>query len=87
MAGDGLFPHPFQEVPFNPKRHRELVRGGVALAVIFIFLLVVAFYLYESSSANDTLWKQVKEAMQSVLPAVTSVLGTVLGFYFGSKKH
>jgi hypothetical protein len=25
--------------------------------------------------------------MSSVLPAVTSVLGTVVGFYFGSQKR
>jgi hypothetical protein len=32
-------------------------------------------------------WPQIKEAMPVILPAVSSVLGTSLGFYFGSQKR
>jgi high-affinity Fe2+/Pb2+ permease len=54
---------------------------------IAAFFVLVAFYLYEANHAPDTSWSRLKEAMQSILPAVTSVVGTVLGFYFGSQKR
>ncbi len=51
-----------------------------------MFLAVVIAYLSFAASSIDTTWVRVKDAMQAILPAVTSVLGTVLGFYFGSQK-
>ncbi len=77
---------PFQRVPYDPEPGRDKIRASVALAAMFIFALVVGWYLYFSSTATPENWKQMKDAMQAVLPAVTSVLGTVLGFYFGSQK-
>ncbi len=48
---------------------------------------MVAFYLIVSVLAPPQRWPQIKEAMLAILPAVTSVLGTTLGFYFGSQKR
>jgi preprotein translocase subunit SecE len=84
MADDPLFAPALKEVPFNRAKKREEVRGWIALSAVITFLLVVSFYLYQASRGTAT-WPNVKEAMQSVLPAVASVLGTVLGFYFGSQ--
>ncbi len=36
--------------------------------------------------STDARWSRVKDDMQAIFPAVTSILGTVLGFYFGSQK-
>jgi hypothetical protein len=74
--------------PYNPEPGREKIRGYVTIAATIVFGLVVIFFLIAALAApsNDA-WSRVKEAMQSVLPAVTSVLGTVLGFYFGSQKR
>jgi heme/copper-type cytochrome/quinol oxidase subunit 3 len=80
------FANPFQTKEYNPEQDREKIRGWVALAAAITFFAVVFFYLCEATRANGQ-WPQVKEAMQSVLPAVTSVLGTVVGFYFGSQKR
>ena len=66
---------------------RESVRGRITLVSSCTFLIVVAFYLLASLLAPSQQWPQVKEAMQATLPAVTSVLGTALGFYFGSQKR
>lgn len=75
------------DVPYNPDRLREIVRGLVTLVSGVCFLIVVVFYLWEASRTADSTWSQVKDAMEAVLPAVTSVLGTALGFYFGSQKR
>ena len=78
---------PFEFAVYDPSRDRELMRGRIALAVSLTFLFTIGFFLYEASKAGDAAWKQVTEAMHDVLPAVTTVLGTVLGFYFGSQKR
>jgi heme/copper-type cytochrome/quinol oxidase subunit 3 len=80
------FANPFETKEYNPEQDREKIRGQVALAAAITFFAVVFFYLFQATRATDQ-WPQVKEAMQSVLPAVTSVLGTVVGFYFGSQKR
>ena len=78
--------NPFKTGDYDPEPARESIRGQVTLAVAFCFFAVIVFYLYQASRASTT-WPQIKDAMQAVLPAVTSVLGTVLGFYFGSQKR
>ena len=52
-----------------------------------VFGAVLVTYLLGAMLASDARWARVKDAMQSVLPAVTSILGTVVGFYFGSQKR
>ena len=80
------FPVP-AATPYSPDRLREIIRGLVTLVAALCFLVVVAFYLIEAARSSDPGWTRIKDAMQSVLPAVTSVLGTALGFYFGSQKR
>ena len=82
-----VFPKSAELVDYDPEPARESIRGRITLAAAFTFFTVVSFYLIQSSRVGGTAWVQVKEAMQSVLPAVTSVLGTTLGFYFGSQKR
>jgi hypothetical protein len=83
---------PFVEVPlqardFDPEPARESIRGRVTLVAAGTFFLVIAFYLAASWLGPPQSWPQIKEANQAILPAVTSVLGTALGFYFGSQKR
>jgi Co/Zn/Cd efflux system component len=82
----GPFANPFETKEFNSDEAREKVRGQVALAAAITFFAVAFFYLFEATRSTSQ-WPQIKEAMQSVLPAVTSLLGTVVGFYFGSQKR
>ena len=81
----GLFDHPFEASPYNPDKDRERIRGAVALSAMLVFVLLMVFYFYEATHANPATWSQVEESLKVMLPAVTSVMGTVLGFYFGSK--
>lgn len=78
---------PFRTADYDPEPGREKIRGWVSVLAIVVFFTVVMWYLYEAGHASDTGWVRIKDAMQAVLPAVTSVLGTILGFYFGSQKR
>ena len=78
---------PVQTTPYDPGRTRERIRGLLALVSLAVFLLVITFYLWAALRLPAAGWSQFKEAAAAVLPAVTSVLGTVLGFYFGSQKQ
>jgi hypothetical protein len=77
----------FEIAVYDPEPAREKLRARITEIAAATFFAIVMFYLIESSRANETSWPHIKEAMQSILPAVTSVLGTVLGFYFGSQKR
>ncbi len=86
MADPFASSSPFRTATYSPDRAREVIRGAVAIIAIAVFLTVILFYLSSALRSADPSWSHVKEAMQAILPAVTSVLGTVLGFYFGSQK-
>jgi hypothetical protein len=78
---------PFEEAEFDPSHDRELMRGRIALAVSLTFLFTIGFFLFQASKGDEVARRHVTEAMPDVLPAVTTVLGTVIGFYFGSQKR
>jgi len=87
-SAQGQFPLKlFDTANYDPEPARERVRGAVTLTGSLTFLAVVSFYLYQAAQANAASWPNVKEAMGVILPAVTSVLGTARGFYFGSQKR
>lgn len=76
-----------KEHDYDPEPQREAIRGRIALAAFLTFAVAVAAYLMASIFSSPQSWPQIKEAMAVILPAVTSVLGTALGFYFGSQKR
>ena len=64
----------------------NLMRGILAIAFVIIFLgvLIGAFYsLYKFGGK----WEDAKDLIEILLPAVTALLGSVVGFYFGSKEE
>ncbi len=73
--------------PYNPDPLREAVRASVTGLAIMIFSAVIWFYLHQASGGPDATWSRTETAMHVIFPAVTSVLGTALGFYFGSQKR
>ncbi len=77
---------PFRMRSFDPDEEREKIRGRITVLACSIFLIAVVVYLVFAARSTGTQWTQIKDAMQAIFPAVTSVLGTVLGFYFGSQK-
>ena len=57
---------------------------SVTLIALVVFLAVISFYMVQSERIAEDHWQHLGEVMAIILPAVTSVLGTALGFYFGS---
>jgi hypothetical protein len=86
------FSDPFQRSPlkskdYDPEPAREDIRALLTVISGVTFFVIMAVYVAAAWLTPKDTWTQVKDAMQAVLPAVTSVLGTVLGFYFGTQKR
>ena len=66
---------------YDPEPQRDAVRGVLALGLVAALLVVVGFALY--STHGD--YEETKDLLQILLPALTGLIGSALGFYFGSK--
>lgn len=62
---------------------REIVRALLALAALGLVFTTVIL-AYDATQGHS--WSSAKEWLQVVLPAETGILGSVLGFYFGSHQ-
>ncbi len=69
--------------PYSPERQRDWVRLIVACGLLLILGYLVVFATVESASYPSH-WQQTKEMLQIILPALTGIIGTVIGFYFGT---
>jgi hypothetical protein len=58
----------------------EVVRAAVALLLIAL----LTFVIYMAFRRAKT-WDETKQLLDLVLPAVTALLGSAVGFYFGTK--
>lgn len=72
--------------PYNPERKKESVRAWVTGSLLgaFIVLLVAAAAVAALGSKEH--WDETKEMLQILLPAVTGLLGSAIGFYFGAQS-
>jgi uncharacterized membrane protein YfcA len=75
---------PVREVSRPANRFREIARQFLALAFT---LLTVAVVILSFRSANQAGWPEVKEWLTIVFPAVTGLLGSAVGFYFGERSR
>ncbi len=69
--------------PYSPERQRDWVRLIVTCGLLLILGYLVVFATVESAS-YPAHWSQTKEMLQILLPALTGIIGTVIGFYFGT---
>lgn len=69
--------------PYNPEKRRDYVRLVVTVGLLLILGFVVVWACVESSSWKEH-WEQTKEMLQIILPALLGLIGSALGFYFGS---
>ena len=76
----------FSLVPYNPQRQYDYVRLIVTVGLLALFAFVVVWVALKSSGSEDV-WKRTKDMLQIVLPALTALIGSVLGFYFGTQKN
>ncbi len=72
-----------EKKPYSPEKQRDYVRLTVTIGLLVIFGYLVVFASVESASWPAH-WGQTKEMLQIILPAITGIIGTVIGFYFGS---
>ncbi len=69
--------------PYSPERQRDWVRLIVTCGFLLILGYLVVFATVECTS-YPIHWAQTKEMLQIILPALTGIIGTVIGFYFGT---
>lgn len=84
-AADGKPARQFALVPYNPQRQYDYVRLIVTVGLLALFGFVIVWVALKSS-APDEVWKRTKDMLQIILPALTALIGSVLGFYFGTQK-
>ena len=86
---------PFVNVPATPglspqartiQEKQENVRGRLAqgLTIIFAVVLILPFVLHMFSPDS---WDNAQEWLQVTLPAITGLLGSAMGFYFGQRNN
>jgi uncharacterized membrane protein YsdA (DUF1294 family) len=81
----GAMAKDYEVVPYNPQREYDYVRLVVTIGLLALFGFVVVWVAFKSS-ASDEVWRRTKDMLQIVMPALTALIGSVLGFYFGSQK-
>lgn len=70
--------------PYVPEKQQDYVRLIVTVGLLLMFAWVIVWASIESASWHDH-WEQTKDMLQIILPALTGLIGSVLGFYFGSR--
>ena len=81
--GNTPSPQPAAIKPYEPERQRDIVRMFVTLGLLASFLGLI-FWACRESVTSAVVWTQTKDMMQIILPALSGLLGSVIGFYFGS---
>jgi hypothetical protein len=73
-----------EEIPVTGRLvSEEIVRASLAFAFVILlgFTVGLAFL-----AVNGNHWANTKELLQLLLPAETALLGSAVGFYFGTRK-
>jgi hypothetical protein len=63
----------------------EVIRALLA-SVFALFLLIVIWRGFSNAGSTEQVWTQTKELLELLLPAITALLGSAVGFYFGTQK-
>jgi hypothetical protein len=58
----------------------EFVRALISLLLLLLLAIVIGWSLTKATN-----WQETKELLDVVLPALTALLGSAVGFYFGTK--
>jgi hypothetical protein len=67
---------------YDPEPGRDIVRAAIAVGLVLAFLMTIGFAFY--STHGD--YAKTKEMVDKLLPALTGLIGSALGFYFGMKN-
>jgi hypothetical protein len=75
---------PAESTATNERITRERVRWILASFLAGTFLLTVGAAFAGAQWGHQ--WANVREWLQAVLPAETAILGSAIGFYFGTQR-
>jgi hypothetical protein len=70
---------------FNPQQKQESVRAWVTGTLLAALIVLLVFAAAVAAIGSKDHWEETKEMLQILLPAVTGLLGSALGFYFGTQ--
>jgi len=62
----------------------EAVQSALAYIFAAILLIVIAWSFW-NTGGEDMVWTRTTELLDVLLPVITSLLGSAVGFYFGQK--
>lgn len=62
------------------------MRAWVTGALVAALIILIGFAGVAASLGSKEHWDETKEMLQILLPAVTGLLGSALGFYFGAQS-
>lgn len=74
---------PSATLKYDPEPRRDWVRAIITFGLVIAFLVVIGFSLY----ATHGDYEKTKDMLDKLLPALTGLIGSALGFYFGSKDR
>ena len=61
----------------------EVARLVISGALLFIFAAVIIVAMLSVDSEN---WSNIKELLEIVIPVLTTLIGSSIGFYFGKSS-
>ena len=67
---------------YDPEPRRDVVRAGISFGLVAAFLIIICFAMYSTHADFDKTEKMVDK----LLPALTGLIGSALGFYFGMRN-
>ena len=67
---------------YDPNPQREQVRGTIAWVLLGIFGLTILF-AFIALACEWTEYENIKDMLGILLPPITGLVGSAIGFYFG----
>lgn len=67
---------------YDPNPKREQVRGTIAWFLLGILLLTIVF-AFTALARTWTEYDNIKDMLGILLPPITGLVGSAIGFYFG----
>jgi hypothetical protein len=69
---------------YNPEEDREQMRGRIAQLLLWLLITVVVLSFIVISWCDKDRWSYLKEFLTIVFGPLTTLIGAVTGFYYGS---
>ena len=76
-----------QEPRLRRRRHIDQTRAGLAWALVWIFGGTVAAVILIVALTSPHPAAEVTEILKTLVPAETALLGSAVGFYFGTRNR